>query len=45
MGISPQLPVANHVYCLRKDGRVSFYRLNKKGGDENVLDGNTDISD
>jgi len=28
-----QLPVANPKYCLGKDGRVSFYRLNKKGGD------------
>ena len=40
-----QLPVANPKYCLGKDGRVSFYRLNKKGGDENVAYADTDISD
>jgi hypothetical protein len=44
-GRFPQLPVANHEYCPGKDGRVSFYPLNKKGGDENVAYADTDISD
>jgi hypothetical protein len=38
------MPVTNHVYCLRKDGRVSFFWLNKKGGDENVLYGDRDMA-